>query len=66
MGTVVSKRTAPSFPSRSIENAPVASIAAAKMPAAVHNNVLFLSIASLPCFLSSRFSRLSDIIVLFG
>src|ERR1700730_11322204 len=48
MGTVVSKRTAP--PSRSIEDASVASIAAAKILTAVHNNVRFLSIASLPCF----------------
>src|SRR5260370_23502857 len=48
MGTVVSKRTAP--PSRSIENALVANVAAASMPTAVHNNVRVLSIASLPCF----------------
>jgi hypothetical protein len=50
MGTVVSKRTAPSFPSGSIENASVAGIAAANMLTAVHNNVRYLSIASLPCF----------------
>src|SRR5882757_1935940 len=50
MATVVSKRTAPSLPSPSIENAPVESIAAAKMPTAVHNNVRFLRIASLPGF----------------
>jgi hypothetical protein len=50
IGTVVSKRTAPSFPSRSIANASVASIAAAKMLTAVHNNVRFPGIASLPCF----------------
>src|SRR5258708_15718004 len=50
MGTVVSKRTAPSLPSRSIENAWVASVDAASMLTAAHNNVRFLSIASLPCF----------------
>src|SRR5229473_1190371 len=65
MGTVLSKRIAPSFPPPSIEDASVASIAAAKMPTAVHNNVRFLIISCLP-FFSSRFSRLSDIICRFG
>src|SRR5882757_11191353 len=50
IGTVVSKRTAPRSRSRSIEDASVASIAAAKMLTAVHNNVRFLIIASLPFF----------------
>src|ERR1700693_843826 len=60
IGTVVSRRTAP--PSRSIANASVANVAAASRPTAAHNNVLFLSIASLPCFfLPSRGFRLRDI-----
>src|SRR5450631_2256577 len=63
MGTVVSRRTAP--PSRSVENASVASTAAAKMLTAVLNNVRYLSIASLPVF-SSLFSRLQGILLLFG
>jgi hypothetical protein len=62
MGTVLSKRTAPSFPPPSIEDASVASIAAAKMPTAVHNNVRFLIISFLPWFFvraGSRGSRIS-------
>jgi hypothetical protein len=50
MGTVVSKRTAPSFPSPSPEIASVENIAAARMLTAVHNNARCLTIASLPCF----------------
>src|ERR1700730_5848033 len=64
MGTVLSKWTAPSFPPPSIEDAPVASIAAAKTLTAVHNNVRLLVISCLLCF-SSRFSRLADIICRF-
>jgi hypothetical protein len=67
MGTVFSKRTAPSLRSPSLEDALVASIAAATMPIAVHNNVRFLLIARLPLFfLSSRFYRLVNIISRFG
>src|SRR5882757_9257831 len=66
IGTVVSKRTAPRSRSRSIEDASVASIAAAKMLTAVHNNVRFLIIASLPCFFIEPLSRLAGTIVPFG
>src|SRR5437016_14671148 len=66
IGTVVSKWTDPSFPSRSMENASVASIAAAKMLTAVHNSVRFLTIGRSLVFLSSLTFRLSGSIVLFG
>src|SRR4030088_792670 len=65
MGTVFSKRTAPSLPWPSIEDASVVSIAAAKMLIAVHNNVRPLNIALLPICFCRASSRLWESIVLF-
>src|ERR1700730_4237428 len=71
IGTVFSKRTAaPLSRSPSLEDAPVASIAAVRIPNAVHNNVRFLLIERLPYFfyragsLGSRisFTRLEKVL----